>query len=100
MPNLEFKKYGFNFKNMQENCLQYSNGKHFPKGITIVEKDEFPLFKNEVFNKTFYPETFKKGVLRTMDQFQIVNKRVQEESESDTKSICYLIVSNYLEVDQ
>ena len=40
IPELEFAKYGYDFKRMQKENFDHSCEHHFPKGVTFTENEE------------------------------------------------------------
>ena len=92
MPELEFPKKKFNFKNFRNSQCPYKPHHIFPYGVFFKEPPIRPDYKEEIFD--IYPESEEFGQSRTISLIELMNRRIEQESDHNTRSVCYLIISH------
>lgn len=97
MPKLEFTKHGFDFELLRQ---KYDCGSEvFPKNINFKEPPG-PIIdlKDYIFN--IFPESKKQSLQRGLSLVELLNKRIQAESENGRYKVCYLIISHGTFIDE
>ena len=97
MVNLELAKYGFNFELLKKHQPKYLST-YFAEGVKFIEPQEPADFKREILN--VYPEGYATGVKRIIKLFENINRRISDETQDNSKSICHLIIANAVLVDE
>ena len=83
---------------MKNNFKEYSSEKYFPSTVTFLEPAAPADFKEEIYG--LYPETKLQAKHRGLGLVKQMKDRVLALSSHDTKSICYLVISHALVVDE
>ena len=96
MKDIEFAKYGFDFRNMLKQVRRYRSEEFFPHGVSFVESPDLD-YKQEIQNP--YPWTRHRYHIQAIELLEKIHKRVDLESYNGNKRICYLIVSHEFFVD-
>lgn len=125
MPTLEIWKpnqcdedYTWNFIRMKRRKPIYKSEEYFPQDVIVRETPAQASYKDYIMN-AYRPikrlpvrepgmipstpvggEPFEKIKRRQTYLFESLNKRVQAESENDTKKICYLVITHCTFVDE
>ena len=100
MDKLEWTKSGFKFENMCNTEEQYCDPEfmpNFPKGITFKDQENY---KDIIFALGPYTETKPQAYERGAQLIEEMNQRIHDESASGKGSVCYILVSHSIFVDE
>lgn len=94
---MEWTQYGFDYDWMRRQNAEYATDEYFPSSVHFREPSEPVDYKDDILD--IYPETREQATMRAATLYQLMNRRVEAESEKGKKRICYLIITHGLWVD-
>lgn len=74
MEKLEFKKYNYDFKEMQKQDPYYKNSEFFPIRISVKESKNQKSFKDKMMKQ--FPETPDQGLQRYLDLLDYIKNLI------------------------
>lgn len=98
IENTEYIGHGCYFRKMKYDCPEYASEKFFPKSIDFIEPPVPADFKEKLWE--CYPEGKQQAQNRGISIVEKINNDILEMSQKGEKSICYILVSHSVWVDE